>query len=260
MNLLKLFFSVLVFGALVSCELNTHTHFNKNYSGTSTVSVDLEDLMGFTKMMSEGEQSGNSLDSLFNEMDSPKSKASLDTLREKMEEVGVKNFTIQRAGDSGIQLLYDFDDLEVFSSSFFEKMSEALDDEAKQLPFADKAAFRDLASSEPSVSRKGKWMTINLLPGVTQENIKQLNAMKTNDSRDEESDDNELLALLNGFQFLGDMLQLNTTYSFDRKIKTVESDLPYLANDHSIELKYNVGDLVEAIEEKGQVQLRVRLK
>lgn len=259
--------------SLQSCQIDAVTHFNKDYSGTSSTTIDLSQLIDFASSFGEedGDADMESLDSIFMMFDGSVENDSIrmfmDSLKTVFHDAGMKNFNFSKDGDYGLKASFDFDNLDVFDGQdLMSKIGESLSGSDMGDEIGD-----DMFGSMPAqstISRNGKWMIIDLF-GMSYDEFKEqmVAEMKAEqEALGEEVDEEEMDIestvdmALGMMGMMGDMYEFNSTYSFDRKVKDVECPLPFTSDKHSVTISYSLSDVLESLKEEGSVQLRIKLK
>lgn len=229
---ISLFFALVIFS---SCTIESNIHFAKDYSGSTSLTYDYSLINSML-----GEQETASMDSSFMMLfEDDSMKLVLDTLEMKLAEAGLRNFTIKNVDANGLNFSMDFDDLHALNGNTLNEKLLELSGENKEvqqnLPFTQGSTF----------TKKGKWLIIDFGNSLA-------------DIENELSeDDTEGMAL----QF-GDMIQTNSTLSFDRKIKQIDTEMEYNFNktENKITVSYSVGDLAKLKENGKAPIIKVKLK
>lgn len=271
------FLTICFLFAFTSCTIESTTHFNKNDSGTVSMTVDMSEIMGFAGSLDDSAESGgNPMDSLFmflegkgEGVEADSMAMMLDSIQLVMAEAGLNNFNFSRDGEMGLNMSYDFDDLSVFDGEeVASKLTKAFGSDnqtgmGSELFGASQGSFMNGAT----VTRQGKWLIIDHSGGNSWDEF--MNEMKeeakTNAEESEWSEgdvnDDDLEGMANGMiDMMGTMFNYESTYSFDRKIKEIETKLPHTVDGNSITLSYSLAHLMELWEEGESLELRVKLK
>jgi len=255
--------SILSF-SFFSCEINTETHFNKDFSGSSSTTIDLSEMMGLLgSFAEEGEE--NDLDSLFMFFDGsaqdPEMTQSLDSMKLVLEEAGMENFAFDRAGEYGLTMSFDFDDYTVLNQGdTFTALMENLNlgdsmEEDSSNPF-------DSMSSNMHIERDGRWLIIDFMGGMNYDEFLADVQAEMDEAAKMENGDVGLTAeqsLEMGLGMMGSMYSISQTFSFDKKIKDIESTLPYTQSKKKVTLSYSISDLFDTLKEENEAVLKVKL-
>jgi phosphoribosyl-AMP cyclohydrolase len=139
--------------SVTSCTIIQEYHFNKDFSGTSKLSIDMA---SFMQMMAGMDSTGNSTKSMRDSLDLVFSESS-----KKLEEFGIKNIKLDWVDNSDIlYMTYDFDNKAINASN------------------AQNAALSNTISTEPHTyfSRNGKKL-IYKGPKSDKESPKEMESM-----------------------------------------------------------------------------------
>jgi len=117
-----LFFSGLAIAALISaCSMTNEVHFNKDYSGTFAMYVDMGGVMEMAKSFDpsmEDEAAGNFVDEQLSKEDQEKMIQNMNQID------GISNTAFGVIEESGIQFMFDFEDIESLNNAFTALQSE----------------------------------------------------------------------------------------------------------------------------------------
>jgi hypothetical protein len=144
--------------ALSSCTIVQEYHFNKDFSGTSKLSIDMG---SFMEMMAGMDSTGNSIKNMRDSLN-----LVFDENAQKLKEFGIKNIKLGWKDSSNIMFMtYDFDDLE--------SLNQALNSANAQ-----NVALTKSATGEPHTyfSKKGKTL-IYKGPKNDKESPKEMESM-----------------------------------------------------------------------------------
>jgi len=205
-------------------------------------------------MALEGTRTGSDADSLAIKMDS---------LKLVMSEAGLNNFEIQRDGEYGLNMTYDFDDLSVFNGEdITAKITEAFSKQGSSNAPGDLFGSQASPMGGPAVRREGKWLIIDHAGGMNYDDFQQ--AMKDGagdeDIIDGELEEESMEMAMGMMDMMGSMITYESTYSFDRSIKEIETKIPHVQNGNSIKVSLDMGTMMEMLKEGESLELRVKLK
>jgi len=80
------------------------------------------------------------------------------------------------------------------------------------------------------------------------------------DMIDGELDEESMEMAMGMMDMMGSMITYESTYSFDRSIKEVETKIPHVQNGNSIKVSLDMGTMMEMLKEGESLELRVKLK
>lgn len=259
-------FTALVLFMIQSCSVETTTHFNRDYSGNVTSNIDISQMMGLASM-GGGDDDAKKMDSLFmlfdpaHRPDSVKQK--IAELNERMSEKGLDNFDFTASkDDQTVGLKFDFDNVKALSqANIIDLLGNSFD------PSGANSATLGSADSEMmklngAVTVLGRKKVEIDLAGMSYDQMIE-DAMKPDpeDPEDEgmtREEAEQMMSMMTGM--MGSMFDVKQTYSFDRKIKKVECDLPFTQNKKSVTIKYTYGQMMKLLKEKKEVKMKIRLR
>lgn len=236
---------VLISIFLGSCQTEYHVHFNRDFSGSQTITIDMSQMAGFFGDAADGNEIMND-DTL---------RMMVDSLSAAFAGTGADNFIIDVSEqDDALVIGFDFKDLKTFDNIAAALEEEGLGQDVPQ----DKEALFTLFGS--SFEKNGKWLTIPLgESGLVLEMTDALNS--TDEDVELESEDEEDFigsALMSGM--MGEAMTIKHRFSFDRKIKKIKADVPYLQDGKTLIVEYSIDDFVKWREEGKKCELQVKLK
>ncbi len=198
-----LLFFVVLFSAS-SCAVVNEVHFNKNYSGTFTTTLDYSGVYDMMESFGGGEEADDMM--ISDQIDASQ--------QEKMIEVmnsadGISNAQFVTSDeDRNMSISFDFEDIESIEKAFEyyqEKMIEEGPAEARDLGISPDAGLGMLTQ----FSRDGKTISYNgSVPTEMLENLGDEMQMDINPA--------------DAFGLMGEMFDYTLIMSFDRKIKEVD--------------------------------------
>lgn len=237
--------------SLASCSIKEEIHFNKDLSGRMTYSIDLGGMMGMMQGM------GNALDSTKED-----TKLKPEMMTGLFDEVGtlegISNFK-SNATEGEISLSFDFKDLDALNR-VYNRLSKSKnldklggggnfmpglppDGDSTQTSVETEPAVEDTKPQTPFVffAREGKDLVFRR-PKMDGESAD----MKNMDSQ---------MEMLKG---MGDMLKVETVFTFDRKIKKADAkDLEVVdKSDKSLKMRLSL----QSLRKETQPEVRIRLK
>ena len=157
MNVLKTILFLLIL-TLFSCTITQEYHFNRDFSGSTKLSIDMA---SFMQMMAGMDSTGNSTQNLHDSLN-----LVFEESAQKLKDLGVKNIKLGWQENSDIlSMSYEFDNIDI--------LNKALNSANEQ-----NAALSKTISTEPHIyfSRKGK--TLNYFgPKSDKESPKEMESM-----------------------------------------------------------------------------------
>jgi hypothetical protein len=106
MNFIKLLGIFTLLGLLLaSCSIQQQVHFNKDFSGTTTISVQMGNMMNMAKSLSKDSTEGRSFDF-------EKDVKELESL------TGISNVKFKKDNEGNVMVSYDFADIETLNKTF----------------------------------------------------------------------------------------------------------------------------------------------
>ena len=229
---------ILVFAIAIlfaSCSITNSVHFNKNFSGTYTMELDLGDMIEF--MM---EMDSTMSDSLDNWEESLGGEQDFKKMEEKIEAIeGISNFNADFSTVGVMNFTFDFEDTDALNRGL-----EAFNDEMEKSQAEQAEADGDMGFGAPSLD-------------LTQEysvNGKTL-MFKANNFMAAAPEEE-------GMDMMGDMSELFDYYmefTFDRKVKTTTySGFALIKEDaHTVKTRM---DLSEVDKDQENLTIEVKLK
>jgi hypothetical protein len=246
---------VAIAGTLTSCTVESETHFSKNYGGSQIVSVNVKDLMEMASSFG-GAESGE-MDDMMNKMNDPEFADTLSMMEDSISTMfagtGAKNFSFAVSDEGIMSLGYDFESLETF-----ERMKARTAELAQsQNEQANSNGVSDMMSSMVggNFELNGKWLSIPL----KQDNM--FDDMKKNMPGDADMSDDEMedtMAMMEGF--MGGSIMFKNVYTFDRQIKKIKSDVPYVQDGNKLTVEYSLTSLMKWDKENKTGEVKVKLK
>ncbi len=236
-----------------SCTIDTETHFNKNYSGSQVVSIDLQSFMEMMSSFGDGESAD--MDDMMNRLNDPDYADSLRMMEDSMSILfagtGAENFSIAMSDEGVMSLGYDFASLETFQK--IKQRSAELT--KKQGQSAD--GFSNMMSGliGGDFSRKGKWLSIPFGEDGMLDDMKNAMPGGTGMSGDDMEDN---LGMMEGL--MGSSIMFRNTYTFDRQIKKVKGDVPYIQDGNKLTVEYALSDMMKWMKEGADPIVKVKLK
>lgn len=239
---MKLFYSTfsicLLLSLLVSCSIETETHFNKDFSGSQLVSVDMAEFMSMAAMMGE---EGAEMAKMYNDPELADSMAALGKqFQELFQNTGASNVNISMTEEGVIKSGFEFADIETFAK-MEEKGKENNESEYGSLFTAMPGAFP---------KRVGKTLTFDLM---NTEMVTYLMAPEEGEAEDEETQ--EMMQSI-----MGESVRFKNTYTFDGKIASVKCALPIVRDDNKIVVEYSLADASRWTAENKSGELMVTFK
>lgn len=225
-----------------SCSIHQKIHFNRNYSGTYQMTVNMSEAMAFMSMM----DTTGSMEGADMMMEMFKGIDSMD-LRGKYESIdGISDVYIEPVDDGAFVVEYKFDGLSALNASQ-DQMDALMDGMGAGLGGASMGIDTDDGASsgfEPFVLDKKKTLT-HQSEKTEQPPFGDMGGMEGMDGEE----------MLSG---LGEMFSFRTDYSFARKIKSVESEGLVIENqdNHSVSTKMDF----EKMKDLGAYRITFKLK
>lgn len=268
MNIKFIALFILLF-SLASCSIESTMHFNRDFSGSSSTSIDLSQMQSFASAFSE-EGDDTSMDSLLIMLDEdhmPDSlRQKLDSMKNAFHNLGFEDFTVTPENEA-LTMSFNFDDVSVFDP---ENISKRINEMNKMESDATEDFTKDDFSAllqTTSIERDGKWLYFDLTSSMgsfkdkLQQDLGNYDSENLSEEEKQKEDTSEKFAagMMAGFM---NMFEIKQTITFDRKIKKIDCPLPYTSEKRSITLDYTFGDLIQLMKEsKGEkVELKIRLR
>jgi len=227
------FFSALVVALIMTaCAMSNEVHFNKNYSGTYALYVDLGDMIEMVKSFdpsAEKQMEGDFIDEAMSEADRQEMKAKINDIK------GLSNASFEVIEQSRIELKFDFDDIPALNKAFSEIQS-AFADENEML--AEGMTGME-SMGLPRFTKDGKIITHGAsfqkdqLPDGALEGLDELGG-------------DGMMDMVMG------MMDYTVELSFDRKIKSVKIDgVDLVSQDkHIVKARIDMGKMINGGEYK----------
>ncbi|MBX2816535.1 MAG: hypothetical protein KTR24_11070 [Saprospiraceae bacterium] len=236
------YFLALTFATLSACTIDSTVHFNKDFSGSFDLAMDMGDMAGMFSDMGSEDSDDENLMSAFSTLMEDSSAHMMDSLSKELREVGASNFKMGTNEMDQLVMSFDFDDLETFAR-INEKIDKAENEDAKMM-----GMMGGIGNS--NMTRKGKWLYIPLAqPGMMKDVF-----------GDEDGDAAEEKGEAQAMAMMGESIRFRTTYSFDRKIKKIVSELPIARKENALIFECSLNDLEEWSKGDREHILAVKLK
>ena len=217
-----------------SCAISNEVHFNKNYSGTYAMNVDFGDMIDMLKSMDPSMAESTESDMIDNVM-SQEERDEFVTMLNKQE--GISNASVGLPGNSSIEVSFDFEDVEGLNSAFTEIQSTMMDDNEMMGGEMDGLPALQL----PEFTRNGKEIVYASSMGEL--------------PLDDLAEGEEAAGMVD---MVVSMMDYTMTFSFDRKIKSVDLDGVDLVSQDKKVLKTRMN--IEEFMKGGSQRISVRVK
>ncbi len=198
--------------SLGACSIEEEIHFNKDFSGKLTRSLDFSGMMQMAKSLNpEGDSAKNPLEQGMPEELSP-----------ELDIEGIRNFKMNMDKEGAINLSFDFDNLDALNKAYNKLTMENM----KNIPGLE------------SMGSNGGGFTPGTLSDDEVENTETNTTPKPEHlyfarkgknfyyypSKSDTEENNEMEGSGMDLEGIGDMLKIETKFVFDRKIKKVSNN------------------------------------
>jgi hypothetical protein len=220
---------------LAGCTVYNKVHFNRDYSGTFEMIVDLESML----MMASAFDTTNTMDEdeLINELQSEMNKDEMAAELNAMPGVSNGDLTIDK--ERGLVLTFDFEDITSLNNSFSEIQSsmDNMGGPMGEVEGAEKPKFDAFVLN-------GKTLTYRS-PPKDPEGENELDLLGEEGGEDMMSE-------------IGDFFEMKFEFSFDRKVKSVDAaGMTIVAQEkHRVLADVNMQEVVK----DGAFEINIRLK
>lgn len=238
-------FALLACFLLASCSVETEMYLDKDFGGSQMITMDMESMMDVMSSMGggDGPMSMDDYQEFLNDPTMSDSIADMEAmLNEQFAGTGASNFNIAFGDDGKVQFGFEFASLETF-----EKMDAKGKEASGGNEFA--AMFTGMSGSVPTV--KGKWVSI---PLGNNDDMQDLLGEMGGD----EGESDEMAKMM--MDLMGESMRFKMTYSFEREIKKIKSDIPYTQVGNSVVMDLSLDDIMKLSKEKEVGELCIKLK
>lgn len=227
---------------LASCSIQEEIHFNKDFSGKVSYTIDLSSMMSMAKAFAEQDSSG---ESQTEDMDIPIEQME-ETLGKVQDIEGISNFESNSDEKGIVKFSFDFANLDALNEAYNKAndsdgfggfpsmggMGTEMEEEEESTPSAPKEFITHFA-------KKGKSLVYVPRKGI--------------DSKEDENPEAAQMA-----KQMGDMLKLDIKFTFDRRVKKVDAQgMAVYSDENSITISRS---LFEAEKEDSKPQVLIKLK
>ena len=252
MKLTSGFFILLVL-FLTNCTIQEDIHFNKDFSGNLTYSINMSNVKMFANMLS------NELDSM---QDSSKdldfSSGMMDGAFGQVSSIqGISNFKSNMDESGLINFSFDFENIEALNKAYNQLNSNKNMGELPGLGSPGGGFTPGPAPDEQAET------PIEEEPKEDFEYFKTKGKELTYRRPQMDFDQNEMKDMpvsMDAFQGLGDIFTLETNFTFDRKVKKIQASQIEIANQETraVELKLGMKNLTSG--QKAPAEVVIKLK
>ena len=227
---------------LSSCAITNEVHFNKNFSGTYTTTLDYSAVYDMIESFG-GEADMDMNDSPFGDQFDTEQQAKIKEMMNSAEGISNANWSLSDE-DKAMTVSFDFDDVESMEKAFelYEKRMIEESGEAQSMGISPNDGLGMLSQ----FSREGKVVSFDgVVPNDVLDNLSNEMDLGMMDSSD-------------AFGMMGEMLDYTLIMTFDKKIKDVTVEgMDILTQDKkSIKTRIDVGKMMKG----DAVKLDVRVK
>lgn len=177
-----------------------------------------------------------------------------DSLSSYFASTGADNFSMAMGEDGKMSLGFDFNSLDAF-----DKIKERAGEIGNRGGSGMQEASGMMSGmGGGDISLKGKWLTLDFGGGNGLDELMGGMGDLGGDNDMSEQDANDMMAMMEGF--MGETMIFKYTYTFDKTIKKVKTDIPYKLDGNSLVVEYSLSDALEWSKEEKDLKVRVKLK
>ena len=241
--------------SLTSCTIESETHFTKSYSGSQIVSVDVNSMMEMLSSFGNGES--EEMTDVFSQMNDPDFADSLAMMEDSMSAMfagtGAHNFSIAVSNEGVMSIGFEFEDLETFDR--LKKRSAEL---ANRSGSTANDGISEMMSGliGGNFSLNGKWLTIPFTEDDLFDDMKDVMPGGPGSMSDDEME--QTLGMMEGL--MGGSITFENTYTFERNIKKIKGDIPYIQEGNKLTVKYSLSNMMDWMKEEQSAELKIKLK